>query len=315
MYFIIVVTIAFLKISAAQWQSYGDGNVASHGFQSGYYDGSSAYNDIYSGDPSTSQAISEYNDRYSALSASSSSIGGGFAAASSASAHNSRYPDYSASVSAASGSSNRFKGTSVASSASSGFSRAPPVAPTVPKSGKRKSKKIRPVPQAESTFIDTFTQAVYASRALTQLLDFSHVTAAEHYESTYRTAVESHIKWGMTHAEAAANLAVRNIAKFPNLSLDSMTRIYSSLVAHYLYTEEILNEENAQSLAWSFAENMESSTNQVLKLLPDYQSQAVNHGFLNFLSSFVQFNEGKGWKLAAIFQNAWQQEAMRLGLP
>ncbi|GFY52245.1 hypothetical protein TNIN_225181 [Trichonephila inaurata madagascariensis] len=118
----------------------------------------------------------------------------------------------------------------------------------------------------------------------------------------------------MTHPDVAAHIAAEPIALFPNLPLNTIIRVYSSIVARYLCTEGVLNEVNAPSLAWSFAEMLEDCESQISNLQPDYQSQAISKGFINFLSSFVRFNDTKGWKLATIFGNAWQNEARRLGL-
>ncbi|GFW59032.1 hypothetical protein TNCV_2831381 [Trichonephila clavipes] len=167
---------------------------------------------------------------------------------------------------------------------------------------------------AEAIFIDAFTHRVHASETLTRLLDFCKVSGLEYSEKLYRLALSYHIKWGMSHPDVAAHIAAEPIALFPELPLDTMVRVYSSIVARYLCTEGVLNEDNAVSLALSFAEKLEDSDRQTSRLQPDRRFQAINHGFVQFLSLFVRFNETKGWKLATLFGNGWQTEARRLGL-
>ncbi|GFY52246.1 hypothetical protein TNIN_225191 [Trichonephila inaurata madagascariensis] len=170
------------------------------------------------------------------------------------------------------------------------------------------------VPLAETIFIDAFTQRVHASETLTRLLDFCKVSGLEYSEKLYRIALSYHIKWGMSHPDVAAHIAAEPIALFPNLPLDTMVRVYSSIVARYLCTEGVLNENNAVSLALSFAEKLEDCNRQTSRLRPDHRSQTINHGLAQFLSLFVHFDEIKGWKLATLYGNGWQTEARRLGL-
>ncbi|GFQ75624.1 hypothetical protein TNCT_273031, partial [Trichonephila clavata] len=170
------------------------------------------------------------------------------------------------------------------------------------------------VPLADAIFIDAFTQRVHASETLTRLLDFCKVTGLEYSETFYPLALSYHIKWGMSHPDVAAHIAAEPITLFPDLPLDTMIRVYSSIVARYLRTEGVLNEVNALSLAWSFAEKLKDCGRQTSKLRPDYRNQAIHNTLAEFLSSFVYFNETKGWKLVTIYRKAWQTEARRLGL-
>ncbi|GFY52244.1 hypothetical protein TNIN_225171 [Trichonephila inaurata madagascariensis] len=122
-------------------------------------------------------------------------------------------------------------------------------------------------------------------------------------------ALAAHIKWGMTRPDISSQIATNHVALFPNFPLNTMIRVYSSMIARYLYTEGVLNEINAPSLAWSFAEMLEDCESQTSN-----RTQAISNAFINILSSFVHLNNTKGWKLAIISGNAWQTEAHRLGL-
>ncbi|GFT63756.1 hypothetical protein NPIL_246741 [Nephila pilipes] len=177
-----------------------------------------------------------------------------------------------------------------------------------------KPKRNKSVAPAESIFIDSFTQIVDASGPLSQLLDLSQTTGVEYHDFIYRRALAAHAEWGMTPLDVSAAIAAGPIIKFPNLPKSTMTRVYSSVVARYLLTEGVLNESNAQFLARWFAETMENSANQISSFLPEYQYQAISNGFINFLSSFVQFTPKKGWKLASLYGKAWKTEAIRLGI-
>ncbi|GFR02990.1 hypothetical protein TNCT_363551, partial [Trichonephila clavata] len=127
-------------------------------------------------------------------------------------------------------------------------------------------------------------------------------------------ALSYQFQWGTSHPDVAAHVAADPIALFPNLPLNIMSRVYSSIVARYLRSEGVLNEVNALSLAWSFAEKLEDYNRRTSKLLPDYRSQAINNAFAEFLSSLVRFNEDNAWLLAAVCGNAWKTEARRIGL-
>ncbi|GFS66286.1 hypothetical protein NPIL_549771 [Nephila pilipes] len=122
------------------------------------------------------------------------------------------------------------------------------------------------------------------------------------------------MEWKMLQPEMCADIGSRPIANFPHLSLDIMIRVYSKITSRYLYTEGILTIANAQPLANTFAKMIENSAEGILLSECDSKFEAINNGFINFLSSFIQFLPPKGWKLCVTYGNSFQLEAANNGL-
>ncbi|GFT14885.1 hypothetical protein NPIL_61841 [Nephila pilipes] len=122
------------------------------------------------------------------------------------------------------------------------------------------------------------------------------------------------MEWKMLQPEMCADIASHPIVSFPHLSLDIMIGVYSKVTARYLYTEGILTIANAQALANTFAKMIENSATGILLSESDSRFEAINDGFIKFLTSFIQFLPPKGWKLCVTYGNFFQMEAANKGL-
>ncbi|GFS70193.1 uncharacterized protein NPIL_511201 [Nephila pilipes] len=165
-----------------------------------------------------------------------------------------------------------------------------------------------------AAFVTALTRDIKSSKILSQLFDFRDTTGLEFAQFTYEFYLYWLRRWKTDDPEIAAEFASRPIAQnFPNLPLDPMIRTHGNVYGRFLYTEEILNQSNAQKLASILSKSLMESAKRNWNTRTDSKYLAIGLGCINFLSSAVRMTPAKGWKLAIIFGDSFLMEDILFG--
>ncbi|GFT63758.1 uncharacterized protein NPIL_246751 [Nephila pilipes] len=278
-----VIILVFIQVSAASRQLYGGNDPTSSVFQDEYYDAfktpsaTSKYIGRYSDDSSDSLPASQLSGRYSDPYKPSSCSQEGPC--------NNPYP-------------NAPYFTPVLNQVIKSLPRLPQL--------KSYSPTIPPVPVI--LFSSYFKNAVYSSKILAQLFDFNGVTANEFCRSTYPYILEALLDTHSRNPEYAAKQAARPIAQIHGyISTNIVVQVYANSVAKFLYSNDVLNEYNAVSLAQAYVEEMKKRSKLARKKgKPDWQHEGLKEGVMNFLSSLIVLTRDTVPEFAEQYGNEWR---------
>ncbi|GFR30745.1 hypothetical protein TNCT_632801 [Trichonephila clavata] len=140
----------------------------------------------------------------------------------------------------------------------------------------------------------------------------SQVIRSEKSQFFYRYTWQKHKDWKISAPEKTINIKSCLIARFPHLPFAIMSKLYFTISTHFLYKKGILSEKNTQSVTNTLAEMME---NIVQNNDRDFNFKAIEHGFIIFLSSFIQFTPKKGWKITVTYGNCWRSKIANAHFP
>ncbi|GFT46839.1 uncharacterized protein NPIL_295201 [Nephila pilipes] len=170
------------------------------------------------------------------------------------------------------------------------------------------------ISSATNTFVESFTQVVYCSDTLTQLFDFSEITALQYSRFVYRYAEYWLTRWCTRNVYIAAEFATRPlINNFCTLPLDTMVRAFSNIMARFIYFERILTLDNAEEFGLAYAKAIEESAKRNLKGTTDSKFLSIGEGFVDFATSVLVMTPKRGWRLAMVFGEGWLLEAIMNG--
>ncbi|GFY57127.1 hypothetical protein TNIN_409601 [Trichonephila inaurata madagascariensis] len=164
------------------------------------------------------------------------------------------------------------------------------------------------VPPCVGIFMSTFHQKIHSSKILSELLDFSGMTAEEFGRKIKPYIWYTHNKYKVANALQSVRSCVEPISKCRRpLSLAIIERTYGYSVSKFAYFEGVLHEKNAVSLALTFADLLRGLGIQLKRLGdPDWNLNALSRGFIDFLNCFHLFSKESIPPLAAIFINEWK---------
>ncbi|GFR15069.1 hypothetical protein TNCT_607121 [Trichonephila clavata] len=121
-------------------------------------------------------------------------------------------------------------------------------------------------------FEATFQEEVRTCRILREVFDFSDINPAEFSKRVYPYILSTHKKFKLLNALQASQSCVYHIAKYQKkLNRSILARIYANTVSKLAFAKGVLDEENAEDLALSFASFIE-------KMQGDSRKQVIETG-------------------------------------
>ncbi|GFT73051.1 uncharacterized protein NPIL_315251, partial [Nephila pilipes] len=157
-------------------------------------------------------------------------------------------------------------------------------------------------------FTTTVAEAVYTSKALKELFDFSRTTPEEYAKGMRKQLVHSMRSLGIPNASQIAQISVEPVAKYhKTLSFWLVLRIKANTAAKFLYVKGILNEDNAAKLALTFADFMERNAKRLHKSRdPEWRFKSLTNGFFQISKSLHLVTKENARLAAVINANEWK---------
>ncbi|GFY57126.1 uncharacterized protein TNIN_409591 [Trichonephila inaurata madagascariensis] len=163
-------------------------------------------------------------------------------------------------------------------------------------------------PPSVTIFLFPFQEAVRSSNALSDLFDFSQISPVDFIEKMYPHILAVHKRYKVSNALQLTQSSVVPIVKYHlSLNLPLLVRVYAYTVSKIAYAEGILDEENAVSMAFTFADIMRESAKRYKKSgNADWKFKALSHGFEDFMTKFDLFSKENLPLIGEIYGNEWK---------
>ncbi|GFR15071.1 hypothetical protein TNCT_607131 [Trichonephila clavata] len=164
------------------------------------------------------------------------------------------------------------------------------------------------VPPSVAIFMSTFHQEVHFSKFLSELLNFSGMTAQEFGRKVKPYIMYTHTKYKVANALQSIRSCVEPILNYRRpLSLAMIVRTYGYSVSKFAYYEGVLDKENAVSLALTFADLLQGLGTRLKRSGdPDWKLNALSRGFIDFMNCFHLFSKESIPILATIYIKEWK---------
>ncbi|GFY57128.1 hypothetical protein TNIN_409611 [Trichonephila inaurata madagascariensis] len=157
-------------------------------------------------------------------------------------------------------------------------------------------------------FMSTFHQKVHSSEVLSELLDFSGMTAEKFSRKVYPYILSTHNKYKVANAVQLASSCAEQISKCRRpLNLSVIVKTHGYTVSKFAYFEGVLDEGNAVSVALTFSDLLRGHAVQ-LKASgnPDWKMNALCLGFIDFMNYYHLFSKESIPLLDKIYINEWK---------
>ncbi|GFX47305.1 transposable element Tcb1 transposase [Trichonephila clavipes] len=164
------------------------------------------------------------------------------------------------------------------------------------------------LPPCVAIFMSTFHQKVHSSKVLSELLDFSGMTAEEFSRKVHPYILSSHNKYKVANALQSARSCAEQISKCRRpLNLSIIVRAHGYTVSKFAYFEGVLDERNAASAALIFADLLRGHAVQLKGSGDsDWKVNALCLGFIDFMNYYHLFSKESIPLLAKIYMNEWK---------
>ncbi|GFW70927.1 hypothetical protein TNCV_190181 [Trichonephila clavipes] len=156
-------------------------------------------------------------------------------------------------------------------------------------------------------FEATFQEEVRTCIILREVFDFSRINPAEFGKRVYPYILSTHKKLKLLNALQAAQSCVHPITKYQKkLNRSILARIYANTVAKLAFVTGVLDEENAEDLALSFASLIRENARRFKKAgNRDWKVKSLAQGLEDFLRSCNILTRKNIPLLDLIFANEW----------
>ncbi|GFR15072.1 hypothetical protein TNCT_607141 [Trichonephila clavata] len=163
------------------------------------------------------------------------------------------------------------------------------------------------LPPCVAIFMSTFHQKVHSSKILSELLDFSEMTAEEFSKKVQPYILSTHTKYKVENAPQSVRSCIEQISKCRrSLSLSVIVRTHGYTVSKFAYYEGVLDERNAVSAALTFADLLRGQAVQQKRSGdPDWKMSALSLGFIDFMNYFHLFSKESIPLLLKIYIDEW----------
>ncbi|GIY00456.1 RP1-2 domain-containing protein [Caerostris darwini] len=169
-----------------------------------------------------------------------------------------------------------------------------------PEPSVKASPLIRP---CVKNFVSAFTDCVESSEVLTNVFDISLTTPKDFQTFMYEYVAEKASLFGFQSPTKLADIASKEIpACFDKLIPTTMIRIFANAVARFLFEEGVLHDEDADALAFGYANVLEDDAKRIVQVdNPKSKLQALCDGFADFLNSLGQLTPDKKDRISICF--------------
>ncbi|GFS32310.1 uncharacterized protein TNIN_285241 [Trichonephila inaurata madagascariensis] len=162
-------------------------------------------------------------------------------------------------------------------------------------------------PPPVNIFSCYFTNTICTSEILSELFDFEDVPAIEFCQGKYPKIMEALQEIHTPNPDYAAEQAVVPITRFHDvLSTNLVVQVYANTIAKFLYLKDVLNHNNAVSLAELYLETMENAAYYAKsKGQPDWKYEGLSDGFVNILMCLDVFDVSKILEICQLYGEEW----------